>query len=101
MKQGKTTCRTTSCGIINKGQIPLFQSIQVQNPTMSPFSNVDLVWKNGFKHGGHNKVAIEITHIPPCKDIKKFGVWTKGHANPDWMKQKQKLGLEKKKSKLQ
>jgi hypothetical protein len=24
---------------------------------------VDLVWKDGFKHGGQNKVAIEIAHI--------------------------------------
>jgi hypothetical protein len=72
MKQGKTICRTTSYGITNMGQIPLFQSIQVQNPTMSPFSNVDLVWKNGFRHGGHNKVAIEITYIPPTRISKKL-----------------------------
>jgi len=25
---------------------------------------VDLVWKDGFKHGGQNKVAIEIAYIP-------------------------------------
>ncbi len=31
---------------------------------MSPFLNVDLVWKDGFKHGGQNKVAIETTYIP-------------------------------------
>ncbi len=40
------------------------QSIEIQNPTKSPFSNVDLVWKNGFRHGGQNKVVIETTYIP-------------------------------------
>lgn len=37
----------------------MFQSIQVQSSVQSPFSNVDLVWKNGFRHGAQNKVAIE------------------------------------------
>jgi hypothetical protein len=37
----------------------MFQPIQVQSSTQSPFSNVDLVWKNGFRHGAQNKVAIE------------------------------------------
>jgi hypothetical protein len=46
------------------GRIPLSQSIEIQNSTKSPFSNVDLVWKYGFKHGGENKVAIETTYIP-------------------------------------
>jgi hypothetical protein len=43
---------------------PLSQSIEIHNPTKSPFSNVDLVWKDGFRHGGQNKVAIETTYIP-------------------------------------
>jgi hypothetical protein len=46
------------------GRTPLSQSIEIQNPTKSSLSNVDLVWKDGFKHGGQNKVAIEITYIP-------------------------------------
>jgi hypothetical protein len=25
---------------------------------------VDLVWKDGFRHGGQNKVAIETAYIP-------------------------------------
>jgi hypothetical protein len=33
--------------------------------------NVDLVWKYGFRHGGWNKVAIEITYIPYAP-ISKF-----------------------------
>jgi hypothetical protein len=31
---------------------------------------MDLVWKNGFKHGGHNKVVIEIAYIPHAKVLK-------------------------------
>ncbi len=27
------------------------------------FSNVDLVWKNGFKHKSQNKVAMELAYI--------------------------------------
>lgn len=42
----------------------MFQSIQVQSSTQSPFSNLNLEWKNVFKHGGQNKVAIEVAYIP-------------------------------------
>jgi hypothetical protein len=28
---------------------------------------VDLVWNNGFRHGGQNKVAIEIAFIPHAR----------------------------------
>jgi hypothetical protein len=51
--------------IQSMGQTPLSQSIKIQNPTKSHFSNVDLVWKDGFKHGAQNEVAIEIAYIPP------------------------------------
>jgi hypothetical protein len=50
--------------IQSMGQIPLSQSIGIENSTTSPFSNVDLVWKDGFKHGGQNKVAIETAYNP-------------------------------------
>jgi hypothetical protein len=50
--------------IESMGQTPLFQSIKIQNLTKSPFLNVDLVWKDGFRHGGQNKVAIEIAYTP-------------------------------------
>jgi hypothetical protein len=50
--------------IQSMGIIPLSQSIKIQNPAKSPFWNVDLVWKDGFRHGGQNKVAIETTYIP-------------------------------------
>jgi hypothetical protein len=49
--------------IQNMGQTPLSQSMEIQNLAKSPFSNVDLVWKDGFKHGGQNKVTIETTCI--------------------------------------
>jgi hypothetical protein len=48
------------------GQTPLSQSIKIQNLAKSPFSNVDLVWKDGFRHGGQNKVAFKTIYIPPC-----------------------------------
>ncbi len=50
--------------IQSMGQIPFSQSIKIQNSTKSPFSNVDLVWKYGFRHKSQNKVAIEIAYIP-------------------------------------
>ncbi len=34
------------------GQAFKAQSIQVQNPTKLPFSNVDLVWIKGERHRG-------------------------------------------------
>jgi hypothetical protein len=45
------------------GQTPLSQSIKIQNPAWSPFSNVDLVWKDGFRHAHQSKVAIETAYI--------------------------------------
>jgi len=50
--------------IQSMGRTPLSQSIAIQNLTKSPFLNVDLVWKDGFKHGGQNKVTIETAYIP-------------------------------------
>jgi hypothetical protein len=48
--------------IQSMGRIQLSQSIEIQNSTKSPFSNVDLVWKN--PHGRQNKVTIETAYIP-------------------------------------
>jgi len=39
-------------------------SIHVQNPTKSPFSNKDLVWRSGLHHGGQNKVTIQFVYVP-------------------------------------
>jgi hypothetical protein len=50
--------------IQSMGWTPLSQSIEIQNLAKSPFSNQDLVWKDGFRHGNQKKVAIETTHIP-------------------------------------
>jgi hypothetical protein len=53
------------------GRTPLSQSIKIQNSAKSFFSNVDLVWKYQFRHGGQNKVAIETTDIPHAR-VSKF-----------------------------
>jgi hypothetical protein len=60
---GDSYYKVISSTIQSMGRTPLSQSIKIQNPTKSPFSNVDLVWKDGFRHEGQNKVAIEITYI--------------------------------------
>ncbi len=36
--------------IQSMGRTPLSQSIEIQNLAKSHFSNVDLVWKDGFRH---------------------------------------------------
>ncbi len=46
------------------GRTPLSQSIKIQKLAKSPFLNVNLVWKDGFRHGSQNKVVIETTYIP-------------------------------------
>jgi hypothetical protein len=50
--------------IQSMGQIPLSQSIKIQNSANPPISNLDLVWRDGFRHEGQNKVAIETVYIP-------------------------------------
>ncbi len=40
-----------SSTIQSMGQTPLSQSIEIRNLAKSPFLNVDLVWKDGFRHG--------------------------------------------------
>jgi len=42
----------------------LSQSNEIQNSAKSPLLNVELVSKDGFKHGDQNKVAIETAYIP-------------------------------------
>jgi len=61
---GDSYYRVIPLAIPSMGPIPLSQSIEIQNLTKSPFSNVDLVWKDGFMHGGQNKVVIKTTYIP-------------------------------------
>jgi len=46
------------------GRVPKSHSIHVQNPTKSPFSNKDLVWKSGICYGGQNKVTIQFAYVP-------------------------------------
>jgi hypothetical protein len=45
-------------------RVPKSHSIHVQNPTKSPFSNKDLVWRYGIRHGGQNKVTIQFAYVP-------------------------------------
>jgi hypothetical protein len=63
-KLGTPTIGVIPLVIQNMGQTPLSQSIEIQNPTKSPFSNLDLVLKNGFRHGGQSNVTIKIAYIP-------------------------------------
>jgi len=46
------------------GKIPKSHSIHVQNLTKSPFSNKDLVWRSGLRHGRQNKVTIQFAYVP-------------------------------------
>jgi hypothetical protein len=46
------------------GRVPKSHSIHVQNPTMSPFSNKDLVWRSKICHGRQNKVTIQFAYVP-------------------------------------
>jgi hypothetical protein len=61
---GDSYYKVIPLAIQSMGRTPLSQSIKIQNLAKSPFLNVDLVWKDGFKHGGQNKVTIEIACIP-------------------------------------
>jgi len=61
---GDSYYRVIPSAIQSMGRTSLSQSIEIQNSTKSPFSNVDLMWKDGFRHGGQNMVAIEIAYIP-------------------------------------
>jgi hypothetical protein len=56
--------RAISLTIQSMGQTPLSQSIEIENPAKLFFSNVNLVWKDEFRHKGQNKVTIETTYIP-------------------------------------
>jgi hypothetical protein len=66
-KFGTSTIKAIFSVIQTMGRIPWAQSIEIQNPTRSPFSNVDLVWKDGLRHGGQNKMVIEIAYIPHAR----------------------------------
>jgi hypothetical protein len=46
------------------GRVPKSHSIHVQNPTKSTFSNKDLVWTSGIRHGEQNKVNIQFAYVP-------------------------------------
>jgi len=58
--------------ILSWGQIPLSQSIQVQNLAMSSFSKVDLCEKMGLDMEAKTKWQLRL-HTSPCKNIGVFG----------------------------
>ena len=62
------------------GRVPKSHSIHVQNPTKSPFSNKDLVWTSGIRHGGQNKVTIQFAYVPYAR-ILKFLEGERGDTN--------------------
>jgi hypothetical protein len=61
-------------------RVPKSHSIHVQNPTKSPFSNKDLVWTSGIRHGGQNKMTIQFAYVPYAH-ISKF---VEGEQAPLW-----------------
>ncbi len=46
------------------GRVPKYHSIHVQNPTKSPFSNKNLVWRSRIRHGVQNKVTVQFAYVP-------------------------------------
>jgi len=62
---------------------------QVQSPTKTPFSNVDLVSTHGVKHGGENKVSNKIVHITHAH-VSKFLEGERGDVETpmEWNTQK-------------
>jgi hypothetical protein len=71
--------------IQSMGWTPLSQSIEIKNLSKSPFFNVDLVWKNEFKHGGQNKVIMKTAYIPHVH-VSKFlqGEWGDMQIVVEW-----------------
>jgi hypothetical protein len=67
------------------GRVPKSHSIHVQNPTKSPFSNKDLVWTSGIRHGGQNKVTIQFAYVPYAR-ISEFleGEWGDTSTPVEW-----------------
>jgi hypothetical protein len=67
------------------GRASKAQSIRVQIPTKSPFSNVDLVWVKGKHHRGSNKKSIDVAYIPyACVQDFSEGEWSNLHTLMEW-----------------
>ncbi len=55
-------------GIVsNMGRASKSQYIEIQNPTKSPFNNMDLVWKKDVWHGGAHIIEVECAYIPHAR----------------------------------
>jgi len=63
VNEEKGYCRCTFFLVYKHGLNSQITINQVQSPTKTPFSNVDLVWIHGVKHEGENKVSNKIMHI--------------------------------------
>ncbi len=51
----------------NMGRVSKFQYIEIQNPTKSPFNNMDLVWKKDVRHGGAHIIEVKCAYIPHAR----------------------------------
>ncbi len=65
------------------GRVPKSYSIHVENPTKSHFSNKDLVWTSGIRHGGQNKMTIQFAYVSYVR-ISKFLEGEQGDQAPLW-----------------
>ncbi len=55
-------------GIVsNMGRVSKSQYIEIQNPTKSPFNNMDLVWKKDVRHGGAHIIEVKCAYIPHAR----------------------------------
>jgi len=50
--------------VLNMGHVSKSESIEIQNWRVSPFNNMDLVWKKNVWHGGAHIIEIESAYIP-------------------------------------
>jgi hypothetical protein len=48
------------------------QFIEIQNPTKSPFNNMDLVWKKDVRHGRAHLIDVKCAYIPHARISKNL-----------------------------
>ncbi len=68
-------------GIVsNMGRASKSQYIEIQNPTKSPFNNMDLLWKKDVRRGGPHIIEVECAYVPHAQ-ISKFLNGERSHEN--------------------
>ncbi len=68
-------------GIVsNMGRASKSQYIEIQNPTKSPFNNMDLLWKKNVRRGGPHIIEVECAYVPHAQ-ISKFLNGERSHEN--------------------